>query len=40
MDALLVGPIFALSFTGTILIGKLLLHALLKAIEHSASSAK
>jgi hypothetical protein len=40
MDALLVGPIFAVSFIGTILIGKLLLHVLIKAIERGSSSAK
>jgi hypothetical protein len=40
MDALLLGPTLALSFATTILVGKVLLPALITAIERTAESAK
>ena len=40
MVALLIAPTLALSFAATMLAGKALLHALIKAMERSAQSAK
>jgi len=40
MDALLIGPILALTFAATLLAGKLLLRALIAAMQRNASSAK
>ena len=40
MDALLIGPALALSFAVTMLAGKALLHALLKAMERTSKPAK
>jgi hypothetical protein len=36
MDALLIGPAVALSFFGTLYVGKLLLSALVKGLENRA----
>jgi broad specificity polyphosphatase/5'/3'-nucleotidase SurE len=40
MEALLIGPTLALSFAATMLVGKALLRALLKAMERTTKSAK
>jgi hypothetical protein len=40
MEALLIGPIVALSFAATMLVGKALLIALITAIERTSKSSK
>jgi hypothetical protein len=40
MDALLIGPTLALSFAATVLVGKALLHGLLKVMERTSKPAK
>ena len=40
MDALLIGPVLAVSFTTTLFAGKALLWALLTAMERTTKSAK
>jgi hypothetical protein len=40
MDALLIGPTLALSFATTMQVGKVLLRALMTAIERTGKSAK